>query len=252
MEKKLVLNLLNNWLRIFEDKMTKPQYKNLKSIVKWIVRKSTTILTKLNNENITSKKYREKISNHLWKMNIIECIEEKDKSKTEKTLEVVDKAYQLLWDKKWTLIIDRWSDSAELIDELLQRDINFIIRAKSNRKLIDWKTKKYKKQTSDVLKTWARIPLFHYDDFEDFRKNLPYDCQLVGVELDEKAVPLHEFKHPKRAVYLLGAEDNGLPPKVLEECHHLVQLPGTNSLNVAVTGSIVLNDRVVKIPTKLP
>lgn len=112
--------------------------------------------------------------------------------------------------------------------------------------------KKYKKQTSDVLKTWARIPLFHYDDFEDFRKNLPYDCQLVGVELDEKAIPLHEFKHPKRAVYLLGAEDNGLPPKVLSECHHLIQLPGTNSLNVAVTGSIVLNDRVVKVPTKLP
>lgn len=112
--------------------------------------------------------------------------------------------------------------------------------------------KKYKKQTSDVLKTWARIPLFHYADFEDFRSHLPYDCRLVGVELDDRATPLKDFVHPKRAVYLLGAEDNGLPPKVLDECHELIQLPGTNSLNVAVTGSIILNDRVEKIPTKLP
>ena len=50
--------------------------------------------------------------------------------------------------------------------------------------------KKYKKQTSDVLKTWARIPLFHYEDFDDFRKHIPYDCRLVGVELDERSVPL--------------------------------------------------------------
>jgi len=112
--------------------------------------------------------------------------------------------------------------------------------------------KSYKKQTSDVLKTWARIPLFHYDTFEEFKSQLPYDCQLVGIELDERSTPLHEFVHPKRAVYLLGAEDNGLPPKARDACHHLVQLPGSFSLNVAVTGSIVLNDRVSKVPTKLP
>lgn len=112
--------------------------------------------------------------------------------------------------------------------------------------------KKYKKQTSDVLKTWSRIPLFHYDTFEAFRANIPYDCLLVGIELDDQAAPLHTFDHPKRAIYLLGAEDNGLPPKAREACHHLVQLPGSRSLNVAVTGSIVLHDRITKIPTKLP
>lgn len=111
---------------------------------------------------------------------------------------------------------------------------------------------KYKKQTSDVLKTWSRIPLFHYDDFESFRNNLPYDCRLIAVELSDKATPLKEFTHPKRAIYLLGAEDNGLPPKVLEQCHEIIQLPGNFSLNVAVTGSIVLNDRVSKLTTKLP
>ncbi|MDB2697550.1 RNA methyltransferase [Crocinitomicaceae bacterium] len=112
--------------------------------------------------------------------------------------------------------------------------------------------KSYKKQTSDVLKTWSRIPLFHYDTFEEFKKAIPYDCQLIGIELDKRASPLHEFEHPKRAVYLLGAEDNGLPTMALDSCQHLVQLPGNYSLNVAVTGSIVLNDRVVKMPSKLP
>lgn len=111
---------------------------------------------------------------------------------------------------------------------------------------------KYKKQTSDVLKTWSRIPLFHYDTFEEFRKNIPYDCRLIGVELCENAVSLKDFQHPNRAIYLLGAEDNGLPQKVLDQCHELIQLPGDYSLNVAVTGSIVLNDRVQKLNCTLP
>ena len=110
----------------------------------------------------------------------------------------------------------------------------------------------YSKQASDVLKTWREIPLFHYEDFEDFYKHLPYNCKLVGVELDERAQMLSEYEHTPRAVYLLGAEDNGLPPSVLDKCHDIIQLPGSNSLNVAVAGSIVMHDRVSKIPTKLP
>ncbi len=112
--------------------------------------------------------------------------------------------------------------------------------------------KKYKKQTSDVVRAWSRIPLFHYDEFEDLLNNIPYDCRLVGIEIDETAIPLGEFEHPKRAIYLLGSEDFGLPEDVKSRCHYLVRLPGNSSLNVAVTGSIVLNDRVTKIPTELP
>ncbi|WP_107038295.1 RNA methyltransferase [Brumimicrobium mesophilum] len=112
--------------------------------------------------------------------------------------------------------------------------------------------KSYKKQTSDVLKSWREIPLFHYEDFEDFYKHIPYNSQLVGVELDERAEMLSEYSHTPRAVYLLGAEDNGLPLEILDKCHDLIQLPGTNSLNVAVAGSIVMHDRVSKLPTKLP
>ena len=112
--------------------------------------------------------------------------------------------------------------------------------------------KRYKKQTSDVLKTWSRIPLFHYKDMDDLLSNIPYDCRLIGIELTDDAVDLHQFEHPQRGIYLLGAEDLGLPDEVLEKCHFMIKLQGNSSLNVAVTGSIVCHDRVSKIPLTLP
>jgi tRNA G18 (ribose-2'-O)-methylase SpoU len=112
--------------------------------------------------------------------------------------------------------------------------------------------KKYKKQSSDVLRAWSRIPLFHYNTFDELLANIPYDCRLVGVEIDDNATWLSEFEHPQRAIYLLGAEDTGLPQEVRDKCHFLIKLPGNSSLNVGVTGSIVLHDRVSKNPTTLP
>ena len=105
---------------------------------------------------------------------------------------------------------------------------------------------RYKKQPSDTLKTWRHIPLYTYDTFEDFYKHIPYDCRLIGVELDEGAIPIKEYVHPERCIYLLGAEDHGLTKKAQERCHNLVVLPGRMSMNVAVAGSIVMYDRLSK------
>jgi len=105
---------------------------------------------------------------------------------------------------------------------------------------------RYKKQCSDTMKTTRHIPLYHYDNFDDFYKHIPHGCQLVGVELDERSEDIKSFAHPKCCVYLLGAEDNGLPEKALQKCKHIVQLPGEHCLNVAVAGSIVMYDRKIK------
>lgn len=105
---------------------------------------------------------------------------------------------------------------------------------------------KYKKKSSDVLKVWSRIPLFQYKTLEAFIDSVPYSCQLIGLEMDEKAVPIKDFQHPARAIYVLGAEDNGLPHRLKEKCHTLVALPGETSLNVAVAGSIAIFDRINK------
>ena len=86
-----------------------------------------------------------------------------------------------------------------------------------------------------------------YNTFDDFYKNLPKGAMLVGVELNEKAEHLETFKHPRRCVYLLGAEDHGLSKAAIDKSHFLVKFKSTLSLNVSVAGSIVMYDRQSKI-----
>lgn len=106
--------------------------------------------------------------------------------------------------------------------------------------------KRFKPQSSDSMKSWRHIPLFEYKDFKDFNEHRAYNCKLIGIELDTEAIPIKDFKHPKQAIYLLGAEDNGLSKEALEGCQELIVLPGERSLNVSVAGSIVLYDRINK------
>jgi len=105
--------------------------------------------------------------------------------------------------------------------------------------------KRYKKQCSDTLVSWRHIPLYHYETIDDLV--IPYSCLLIGVELIENAKPLATFKHPQRAIYLLGSEDSGLSSNALKQCHDIIVLPGKYSLNVSVAGSIVMYDRISKV-----
>ena len=106
--------------------------------------------------------------------------------------------------------------------------------------------KRYETMRSDKRKSWRHIPLFEYEDFNGFRSSLPKDSRLVGIELDEHSQPLMIYNHPERAVYLLGAEDFGLPEDVIASCDDIIQLPGDYSLNVSVAGSVVIYDRLLK------
>lgn len=103
--------------------------------------------------------------------------------------------------------------------------------------------RRFPKQASDTLKTHRHVPIFEYKDFDDFYNHIPYNTKLIGIELTDKATDLKEFKHPERAVYLLGSEDNGLPMSILNRCHETVKLSGRFSMNVACAGSIVLYHR---------
>ena len=105
---------------------------------------------------------------------------------------------------------------------------------------------RYAKQACDTHKAVGAMPYFHYENFQDFYEHLPKGAMLVGVELTEEAVPLETFKHPRRCVYLLGAEDHGLSNDAIESSHHLVKFSSTLSLNVSVAGSIVMYDRGMK------
>jgi tRNA G18 (ribose-2'-O)-methylase SpoU len=101
-----------------------------------------------------------------------------------------------------------------------------------------------KKQSSDTTQAWRHIPLREYGDMDHFLHCGPVSCLLVAVEMGGTA--LSGYAHPERAIYILGAEDHGLPDKVLSRCHSLVSLEAvrTASYNVAVAGSIVMYHRV--------
>ena len=103
--------------------------------------------------------------------------------------------------------------------------------------------RRYERQASDTLNSIKHVPFFEYADFEEFKKHLPRGCKLVAVEMGERAIWLDEFSHPERAVYLLGAEDTGLPQRVIDQCHAVIRLRGERSMNVAVAGSIVAYHR---------
>lgn len=106
---------------------------------------------------------------------------------------------------------------------------------------------RYKVQASDTTNaTRTAIPTMHFDRFEEFTK-YRLACPLVGVELTPHATLLQDFKHPRSCIYILGAEDNGLPVKILNECQHVIKLSGEMSMNVAVASSIVLYDRYTQI-----
>lgn len=111
---------------------------------------------------------------------------------------------------------------------------------------------KFQKQSSDVTHSWNKIPLYMHKDFDAFYQSIPYSTQVIGVEMCERSTPLSEFKHPLRSIYLLGSESCGLPESVISKCHSVVSLPGNFSLNVATAGSILIYDRISKIPTSLP
>lgn len=111
---------------------------------------------------------------------------------------------------------------------------------------------RYKTQPSDPFKVPRHIPLRNYADFDTFLTSKPIGSLLVGVEQD--GTLLSDFDHPPQAIYLLGAEDKGLPEAMLAKCNAIVSLEAMlrPSFNVTVAGSIVMYDRVFGYKAKLP
>mgnify|MGYP002265939887 FL=1 len=65
--------------------------------------------------------------------------------------------------------------------------------------------------------------------------------------MDDKAIVLPGFRHPRRAAYVLGMERIGLSDAMIECCDHIVKIPTKFSLNLATTGGIVMYDRLLSM-----
>ena len=107
--------------------------------------------------------------------------------------------------------------------------------------------KRYRKQPNDTPNTELHVPLFEYKDWEDFLEHVPHKCEVVCIEMAESSTNLIEASHHERAIYVLGAEDKGIPEEYLEG-HQVLTIPTIKpfSLNVATAGSIVMYDRISK------
>ena len=103
---------------------------------------------------------------------------------------------------------------------------------------------RYKHQSSDTVKAFRHIPLFHYDSIDSFNK--PMDSKLIGIEITEGAKNLISYRHPKSACYLLGAEDHGLSKEALSKCDEVVMFDSKFCMNVSCAGSILMWDRFSK------
>ena len=102
---------------------------------------------------------------------------------------------------------------------------------------------KYKKAPTDTMKTYRHLPLLQ---IEDLKKIIPYDCVPVAVEIIDGAIPLHNYEHPERALYVFGPEDGTLGKQVLNWCRDIIYIPGNGCMNLAATVNVVLYDRQAK------
>ncbi|GAA4855579.1 TrmH family RNA methyltransferase [Saccharopolyspora rosea] len=67
--------------------------------------------------------------------------------------------------------------------------------------------------------------------------------QLVGLEIDPRAIPLAEYSPPQKVAVLLGDEVKGIDPALRDRCDVLVEIPVHGqkySLNVSVAAGIAL------------
>lgn len=67
--------------------------------------------------------------------------------------------------------------------------------------------------------------------------------KIVGLEQDESAIQLPDFKSPEKILLLLGEEVEGLTPDLRKRCDYLIEIPmrgQKESFNVSVATGIAL------------
>lgn len=97
---------------------------------------------------------------------------------------------------------------------------------------------------TDTQKAWRHLPLLMC---EDLKAVVPVGATPVAVDLIAGATPLQEFRHPERAFYIFGAEDETLDAEVTAWCKHTVYVPTRFCMNLAATVNVILYDRLSKL-----
>ena len=99
------------------------------------------------------------------------------------------------------------------------------------------------KLNTDTKKVRSLIPLTAQQHLLD---NKPDDVQVICVDLVEGAIPLPNFLHPAKALYLFGPEDGTLNQKIINQADAVVYVPTVGCMNLAATVNVILYDRLSK------
>jgi tRNA G18 (ribose-2'-O)-methylase SpoU len=92
----------------------------------------------------------------------------------------------------------------------------------------------------------TRLKVHSYDDpLETLERLRERGYRLIAAEATPEAVPLGGYAPPEgKWALILGNEEEGVPPEVLERCDDVVRIemePGVASFNVATAGAIVMH-----------
>ncbi len=96
---------------------------------------------------------------------------------------------------------------------------------------------------TDTQDVSQKIPLSGVDCLLD---SVAEDTQIVCVELVEGAIPLPEYQHSDKALYIFGPEDGTLTQRMIDRADAVVYVPTIGSMNLAATVNVVLYDRMAK------
>ncbi|WP_086983425.1 RNA methyltransferase [Vibrio aphrogenes] len=96
---------------------------------------------------------------------------------------------------------------------------------------------------TDTKSAARHIPL---EGVDDMLQALEPDTQIVCVELAEGAIPLPDFQHPEKALYVFGPEDGSIDQGVVSHADAVVYVPTVGCMNLAATVNVLLYDRLAK------
>ena len=98
-------------------------------------------------------------------------------------------------------------------------------------------------RVSDTSGAFDHIPFYNFAKTDDLL--LPQQTALVGIEFLEDAIELPSFRHPQRAVYVLGQEKGNISDALLARCDYTIKIPMKFCINVGVAGALVMYDRLL-------
>ncbi|MCL1147698.1 RNA methyltransferase [Shewanella sp. 10N.261.52.F9] len=96
---------------------------------------------------------------------------------------------------------------------------------------------------TDTKRASSSIPLTKVESLLDA---IDSDVKVVCVDLVEGAIPLPEFKHPEKAIYIFGPEDGTISQQVVNSADAVVYVPTVGCMNLAASVNVLLYDRLAK------